>query len=947
MANLFDFSAEFEGVDQAIQEQTGAVYNEPDPFVIPSSRNTTSVVESFGAENFVPTGSLSPYLVDEAAQAQVDESFIQEAEGLNAQQSAFSPSLVSPTTKEPVYTVEVRGTAPAQQPLVNPLHDFESYTYNLSLHAITIENFNNLTDSPRGYIPTDVLIAGAGRYSDNFKRNRFFEEDFYFENLRLESIVNTKKTNRFSNVVNIEFTIIEPGGFTLIQRLISACELPRSQGGVGGQNYLKQPFILQIDFYGQVDGNIGAGIIPNQTKLIPIKLVSMNTKIGTKGTQYDFEAVPYNHNAFDPTKINLPANFTVKAAKVYDIFGDGEVTTESTAESQALQDQIEARNNYSETYGAALTEDNEGAAAVLANQGIYQTKVTQTLGKTGIAAGFNSYYKTLEEKNNLKYDRIKFSLDPEIGDSLIYTSGPTSISNAAETGSTETAAQQAGGANKGTIAFNAGQLTIPAGTNIQSVIEWAITNSEYMSKQIIGVQGAGDPSKGVVNQSAEILKLVKIVPRVKIREYDPTRANYSYDITYIIRKFLVNSRTPNAPQGRVQGWVKEYNYIYTGGVSPYTGDVAVNRDVINLDLDFNMLFYTAITGFREKNKLFTTGATQANGADDLQTILNENASGFEGDPGNTPSTQTTNPAKALEDLVERAEVVYQSGSKRNQTRTGAGQAGVQASADILNNQLSDARGDMINVSLTITGDPHWIKQDDILYNQNLVGQTSRLTPNNSLYTDSGELYVYLNFMSPVDYDESTGLAIPFGSSYNYSLFSGVYKVITVTSTFRGGEFRQILELIRLPISDQNRLKEAQSAYRQAYGFEIGTGQGVAFQTSQLAGQRIFGTILSGALLNGGAGLESLAAAATKKVFGEVQNIVAKEIGRLTSDIFDSSIADDAADALSSINFDDIGGVNATFQDLGTDLVNSLDFLDVEVGDPTQFTSDVDFLGDWL
>ena len=68
----------------------------------------------------------------------------------------------------------------SQPVIANPLLDYDSYTYNLSLHASTVLEFNNLVDNPDGYRPKHVLIAGAGRYSDTFPRNTFFKNTDFF-----------------------------------------------------------------------------------------------------------------------------------------------------------------------------------------------------------------------------------------------------------------------------------------------------------------------------------------------------------------------------------------------------------------------------------------------------------------------------------------------------------------------------------------------------------------------------------------------------------------------------------------------------------------------------------------------------------------------------------------------------------------------------------------------
>jgi hypothetical protein len=63
--------------------------------------------------------------------------------------------------------------------------------------------------------------------------------------------------------------------------------------------------------------------------------------------------------------------------------------------------------------------------------------------------------------------------------------------------------------------------------------------------------------------------------------------------------------------------------------------------------------------------------------------------------------------------------------------------------------------------------------------------------------DSGEIYVQLLFRTPTDIDETTGL-MKFDPNYKHSVFSGLYKVLTVTSHFSNGQFTQDLEMVRLP-----------------------------------------------------------------------------------------------------------------------------------------------------
>jgi len=144
------------------------------------------------------------------------------------------------------------------------------------------------------------------------------------------------------------------------------------------------------------------------------------------------------------------------------------------------------------------------------------------------------------------------------------------------------------------------------------------------------------------------------------------------------------------------------------------------------------------------------------------------------------------------------------------------------------------------LDLKIIGDPLFIKQDDVFYSRPRAGENPALTPNKSLYMDTGELYIFVNFLSPVDYDEEKGLAeikandilgpesaVIEASNIGYSNFSGVYKLITVDSTFVRGKFEQNLRMAKvlfdqvgLPVSELRQRQVQQVAQEVNTGVQI-------------------------------------------------------------------------------------------------------------------------------
>jgi len=208
---------------------------------------------------------------------------------------------------------------------------------------------------------------------------------------------------------------------------------------------------------------------------------------------------------------------------------------------------------------------------------------------------------------------------------------------------------------------------------------------------------------------------------------------------------------------------------------------------------------------------------------------------------------------------------------------------------------STSRGDMINIQLKIIGDPQLIKQDDLFYAQNIRPPTSQFTPNNSLYYDGGELYVNVIFQSPIDYDESTGLAIPNLGNYTYNLFNGIYKIITVDNIFRQGKFEQTLNLIRLPVNAQdiNQLINARARIETYVNYGLGQLAGLPY--SRFTGPRILVNnlaagvgIYNAGVAGGGGVLSGLVGGIVNQFVGKVTNeLIGKATGAI-KDIFSGS-----------------------------------------------------------
>ena len=199
-------------------------------------------------------------------------------------------------------------------PIPNRLHQYPTYIYGLSLHMLSDEEYNDMVNT-QTYTPKRVLIASAGRYSpDNFPRSEFFDRDFYFDDMNITTTIAPNRASRNTNAIDVSFSLIEPYGFTLVERIIKTAK------SINSKNYLDQPYMLQIDFFTMDDAGNIVGSVEELRKRIPIRIIKFDVRVSGKGAEYKLQATAYNHSAFNTSSVTTPANFEVVAGSVAEFF---------------------------------------------------------------------------------------------------------------------------------------------------------------------------------------------------------------------------------------------------------------------------------------------------------------------------------------------------------------------------------------------------------------------------------------------------------------------------------------------------------------------------------------------------------------------------------------------------------------------------------------------------
>jgi hypothetical protein len=114
---------------------------------------------------------------------------------------------------------------------------------------------------------------------------------------------------------------------------------------------------------------------------------------------------------------------------------------------------------------------------------------------------------------------------------------------------------------------------------------------------------------------------------------------------------------------------------------------------------------------------------------------------------------------------------------------------------------------MIVLDLEIMGDPYWIVSSGMgNYNATPVPGVKDLNKDGSVAWQNSEVDIIVNFRSPIDINQTTGLYDFKGPNHQDMTknpkagpaigFTGLYCVNGITSTFRNGEFRQSLRGFR-------------------------------------------------------------------------------------------------------------------------------------------------------
>lgn len=653
----------------------------------------------------------------------------------------------------------------------NPLSYYSSFNYVFTLSVLDDFSLNFPNDSyKKGMLGPLILKSGSGNPNDRIatdyktSSNPEGKFDFFIDNLRIDGSIGFDESTGNTNTTGISFTLIEPYSMGLFFQ-----SLQIAAKNAGYLNYLDLPVLLTIEFTGHVDYGNQNRKIDNTTKHIPMKLLKFGMKVSGKGCTYDITGYPWNEGAFSSTYSELKTDISIAGKTVGEMLQTGEKSLQAKIADNKKEG--ERRNDVAVSDQIIITFPKEIATAGTAesDSGNSATMAPNSTA-SAVSAGGDFFSKLGLSASSINQTQVQQETDLNVigASPMGFTLYNKADMPFAKEGNIYNPATGTYIRSEIKIDPNLGEFKFAQGSDIINAINQVILMSEYGKNALKQISSEGKVKWWRVEPhmynmpTNENIPITGTKPRLVVYRVIP----YNVDSS----KFL----PPNAPRPGTQNAkdnvVKEYDYIYTGK----------NTEIIDFNIEFNAGFYTALNADAGANNGDSEIVEQLSGADEGgEDTKNKTAQ------GRTP-VEGQVPTRALRDS---------SGTKTRHL----GGGGLDDAASLAARQFHDAitQGvDMINLSLTILGDPYYLGDGGLGNYSAVATDNENINADSSMDWQRGIIFILINFRTPIDINHETGL-YDFYNTASVPQFSGLYQVLRVTSSFARGKFTQTLELARV------------------------------------------------------------------------------------------------------------------------------------------------------
>ena len=188
-------------------------------------------------------------------------------------------------------------------------------TLKVDFQPNILDNYDAITYHWKLFI-TSPAEATTGNIADPAVQTMIAESgvtDLTIDNINLRAVAPPNLITGTGTEITFKFEIVEPAGAGLMDKIFyQSLSL-----GVG--NWITMPFYIQLEFRARdpktsnSDISAGPNAIGNLKWIWPIKITSVKANVTTVGTRYSFEAIIYNELAQSNTYFSIQHNIVLKS----------------------------------------------------------------------------------------------------------------------------------------------------------------------------------------------------------------------------------------------------------------------------------------------------------------------------------------------------------------------------------------------------------------------------------------------------------------------------------------------------------------------------------------------------------------------------------------------------------------------------------------------------------
>lgn len=637
-------------------------------------------------------------------------------------------------------TTNVAPTAPAAPvegtpPFPNVLHQYSSYSYVLTLSAISTEYCNSAAYRA-GVKQNDgnleIICRSGSGFPDNRQDTLAGKFEFFIDDLKISSAAGMDSMTKNTNATGISFTVTEPYSMGLFYQSLSVAATKCKH-----ESFILSPYLLTIEFMGHISADKLNVKVPNSTKYISMRISKVEMSVTGAGAVYTIEAYPWNEQAYNKNHTEFTTDISVKGSNVKEMLvlgAPGEVAKDlQSIVNQRFRRFAEKNGDPTpDTIVILLPPDSSGDEDSPLNEIAEASMGFDTVRTAPSGMGKED---RIFDRATSTFLRSNLVTNPTVGE-FNFSQG-SDIINAI---------------NQIVLMSDYGRKALE-NVDQSGMVNWWKVETEY--RQINPPAGAEDIYRKS-DGSFPMVIVFKVIPyKVHISHFTPPN-------TKLVGKDNLEMQA-----------LKEYNYIYTGK----------NVDILDFQIRFDHGFYSPVSPDTTlESSDLKTGAQSSNSASPKPAL--DKAVFKPGDP------KKTEMASRLVRSKTRSSLAYGGGGGLDD----AASLAARNFFDVVTNPAS-----LVQLDMTILGDPYFLGDSGLGNYSARSTQYSNMNSDGAVNWQNGEVDIKVTFETPVDPDLITGMyKFPSGDAENLVInqVSGLYKVYTLESNFKQGKFTQTLSLTR-------------------------------------------------------------------------------------------------------------------------------------------------------